>query len=181
MDPIKILEKYYDTTSDTYKILFPHLILVRDKALEIAKNIAHLHPDLKFIEEASMIHDIGIFRTNAPDIACHGDEPYIKHGVLGREILENEGFKVHALICERHVGVGLTKDEIIAQNLPLPQRDMIPQSIEEKIICIADKFFSKNPKKQGKIFTLDDIRAEVERYGEGPKNRLEEYIKLLKL
>ncbi len=181
MDPIKILKKYYDENSESYKILLAHLILVRDKALEIATSLPHLNPDMKFIEEASMIHDMGIFRTNAPDIACKGEEPYIKHGVIGREIIENEGFPVHALVCERHVGIGLSKDEIIAQKLPLPHRNMLPQSIEEKIICIADKFFSKNPKKQGKIFTLDDIRSEVERYGKGPLTRLEEFIKLLEL
>ena len=34
-----------------------------------------------------MLHDIGIFRCNAPDIDCHGDAGYICHGYLGAELM----------------------------------------------------------------------------------------------
>ena len=59
-----------------------------------------------------MLHDIGIFLTHAPQIGCHGDKPYICHGYLGRELLEKEGFPRHAIVCETHVGVGLTIADI---------------------------------------------------------------------
>ena len=90
MDPIKIIQKYYSIDSKTYQLLISHSEAVTKKALEIAKHVPHLHPDLKFIQEATMLHDIGIFLTDAPDLGCSGDKPYICHGYLGREILEKE-------------------------------------------------------------------------------------------
>ncbi len=145
MDPFTILRKYYQPDSRAYDILIRHSRQVARKALETATRVTHLNPDMAFIEEAAMTHDIGVFKTHAPDIGCNGSEPYIRHGVLGREILEKEGFPRHALVCERHIGVGITAAEIRQAGLPLPERNMLPISLEEQIICFADKFFSKNP------------------------------------
>src|SRR3990167_4819755 len=108
MDVIKLLEKYYRPDSKTYYLLVRHSRLVANKALEVAERVKELGPDLKFIEEAAMLHDIGIFMTHAPEIECFGKKPYICHGYLGRELLEKEGFPKHALVCERHVGVGIS-------------------------------------------------------------------------
>ena len=103
-----------------------------------------IEADLEFVREAAMLHDIGVIRCDAPAILCFGDLPYICHGIEGRRILENAGLPRHALVCERHTGSGLSVADIVSQNLPLPQRDMLPVSIEEKAICYADKFFSKS-------------------------------------
>lgn len=175
----EIIEKYYKENPKLKEILIEHSEKVKNKALEIAKNIPELNPNLKFIEEASLLHDIGIIKVASPNIGASGEDPYIKHGILGREILEKEGLNKHALVCERHVGIGLSKEEIIAQNLPLPHRNMLPESIEEKVITMADKFFSKNPNKSD--LTLKDIEIEVSKYGEGPLKRFKELKKLLKL
>ena len=96
------------------------------------------------MEEAAMLHDIGIFLTHAPSLGCNGPHPYLKHGHLGCKLLEKEGLPKHALVCERHVGVGITRKDVLDHKLPLPAKDMLPLSLEEKIICYADKFFSKN-------------------------------------
>ena len=45
---------------------------------------------------------------------CYGDKDYICHGYLGRALLEKEGLPAHALVCERHVGVGLSISDIRA-------------------------------------------------------------------
>src|SRR4030042_4859537 len=135
MDPLEIIEKYYDPESKAYYLVVHHSKMVTEKALRIAKRVQHLNPDLKLIEEAAMLHDIGIFLTNEPKLGCYGDRPYICHGYLGREILEKEGFPKHALVCERHIGIGLTAKDIKEKNLPLPRRDMMPLSVEEQIIC----------------------------------------------
>ena len=111
----EIIEKYYKENPKLKEILIEHSEKVKNKALEIAQNIPELHPDLKFIEEASMLHDIGIIKVASQNIGATGEDPYIKHGILGREILEKEGLKKHDLVCERHVGIGLRNDEIIAQ------------------------------------------------------------------
>ena len=91
-----------------------------------------------------MLHDIGIFMTRTPELGCHGKHPYICHGILGSDLLKKEGQPELALVCERHVGVGISKADIHRHRLQLPKRDMIPVSIEEQIVCYADKFFSKN-------------------------------------
>ena len=104
MDPIKIIEKYYSPSSETYKILVSHSYDVTDKALKIAQQHPELNADMQFIQEAAMLHDIGIFMTYAPDLYCDGDLPYICHGYLGSELLQKEGYPKHAMVCERHTG-----------------------------------------------------------------------------
>ncbi len=177
MDPLKIIQKYYQIDSKSYQFLVEHSKAVAKKAIEIAKKVPQLNPDLKFIEEASMLHDIGIFLTYAPEIGCFGEKPYICHGYLGREILEKEGFPKHALVCERHVGVGISIKDIEEQKLPMPKRDMLPISIEEQIICFADKFFSKSEEFLTKEKSLDKIRTELLKFGNDKTRIFDEWIK----
>lgn len=177
MDPLKIIKKYYQIDSESYKILVEHSVAVAKKAIEIANKAPHLKPDLKFIEEASMLHDIGIFLTDYPEIKCFGKEPYISHGYLGREILEKEGFPKHALVCERHVGVGISIKDIEEQKLPIPKRDMSPISIEEQIISFADKFFSKNEEFLSKEKSIDKIRNELLKFGDDKVKIFDEWAK----
>ncbi len=167
---IKVIEKYYKNNTKLHNLLLAHSKLVTKKAVKIGRR---LNADIKFIEEAAMLHDIGIFLTNAPDIYCFGKEPYIRHGYLGRLILEREGLPKHALVCERHIGLGITKEDVIKQNLPLPKRDMVPVSIEEKIICYADKFFSKGLTKEKSIH---EITEELKKFGKDKK--FLEWVKL---
>jgi uncharacterized protein len=144
MNPVELVGRYYAAESKSYRILLEHGRRVADKALAAAARVAHLGPDLDFIQSAAILHDIGMFLTDSPGLDCHGTEPYIRHGILGREILDALGHPRHGLVCERHVGVGISAEDIRRFNLPLPERDMRPVSLEEEIICYADKFFSKN-------------------------------------
>ncbi|WP_298631222.1 HD domain-containing protein [uncultured Porphyromonas sp.] len=144
LDVYAIIEKYYQKGSQAYEILTIHSECVAKKALEIAKRRKAWKLDKALIYEGAMLHDIGIFKCNAPSIGCMGDEPYIKHGVIGSNLLASEGLPKHAMICERHTGVGITLEMIIERELPLPHREMVPISLEEQIICFADCFFSKS-------------------------------------
>lgn len=132
VDPLKIISKYYVPYSEAWNILLAHSEVVAEKAKRIALRLPEQNPDIDFIVQASWLHDIGMIKTDAPGIGCTGQEPYIRHGLLGREMLEAEGLHRLALVCERHTGTGLTKEMIERQNLPLPHRDMIPVSLEEK-------------------------------------------------
>ncbi|MEW6067341.1 MAG: HD domain-containing protein [Nitrospirota bacterium] len=178
MYPLKVMCRYYDTDSTAYYFLVHHSRMVAEKALKIAERVKHLNPDIKFIEEASMLHDIGIFLTNEPRIGCYGHKPYICHGYLGREILEKEGYPLHALVCERHVGVGITAEEIGIKKLPLPKRDMLPLSIEEQIICFADKFFSKDSDFLLKEKPLERVRKGISKFGEDKLRKFDEWLKI---
>ena len=144
MLPLDIIHKYYKPGTRIYDIYISHVTDVTNKALKIAQKHPELAVDVNFIEEAGMLHDIGIFMTRAPRIACHGSSPYICHGYLGHDLLVEEGLPKHALVCERHTGTGLSLKTIIKRKLPIPHRDMRPVSLEEQIICFADKFYSKS-------------------------------------
>jgi uncharacterized protein len=164
MNPYDLLKKYF--AADALHIIATHSRLVADKALLIAKNCPTSHLlDIDFIEEAAMLHDIGVSQTDAPELGCHGTAPYICHGVLGRTILEHEGLPRHALVCERHIGVGLTVEDITDQKLPLPKRDMLPISPEEKIIACADLFYSKRADMLSIEKPLSLIRKELSKFG----------------
>lgn len=143
MNPYNIIEKYYTPGSDLYNILVKHSEAVRDKALSLARRHPELNLDLDFIAEAAMLHDIGILETDAPGIKCFGTHQYIEHGYLGAEMMRKEGYPRHALVCERHTGTGLKLTDIITRELPVPHRELCPVSLEEQLICYADKFFSK--------------------------------------
>ncbi len=162
MEPMQVIGKFYPPGSETHTILVNHSRQVAKKSLEIARNLAHLNLDLEFIEQAAMLHDIGIFLTASPAIGCTGDAPYICHGYLGRKLLDKEGLDpTYGLVAERHTGAGICLDTVIRHNLPLPRRNMVPKTLEEKIICCADKFFSKTPENRQKKRTVPDILEEL--------------------
>lgn len=159
-----IIYEYYPPGAPLTELLLDHGRRVRDKALAVAEKISAENPDLAFVAQAALLHDIGIYQTDAPTIHCHGDQPYVRHGIIGRQILEDLGLPRHALVCERHVGTGLTKEEIERRRLPLPPRDMTPQIIEEIIVCYADKFFSKS-NGNGEM-ALERVLRMLARYGQ---------------
>jgi uncharacterized protein len=183
MNPFPIIHKYYDPQSELYRILVTHSVLVTKKALDISVDFQARNPqseiDLAFIYEAAMLHDIGIYRCDAPEIFCAGSAPYVRHGVIGREILESEGLPRHALVCERHTGAGISREDVIRQGLPLPVRDYLPESLEEKIICFADKFYSKTPHKLFREKKLRKIHQKLGKFGPEAAARFEEWCRLL--
>lgn len=173
MDFNSIISHYYDTESELYHILYTHSRCVADMALEIVDAHPELQADRTFVEEAAMLHDIGVFRCNAPAIFCFGTEPYITHGIIGAELMRKEGFPKHALVCERHTGAGISIDDIMQQHLPLPLREFTPQSVEEKIICFADKFFSKTRLETRK--TVQQATDSLRKFGNGGVERFTQW------
>lgn len=165
IDYKSVLLKYYSKGSVLYEILYRHSEVVAGAAVLIARRNRHLNADEDFLYEAAMLHDIGIVMTDAPEIHCFGAYPYIAHGYLGREIIEREGFLRHALVAERHTGTGLTRDDVKNQNLPIPLRDYMPLSIEEKIICYADKFYSKSAENLAQPKVITKIEKSISKYG----------------
>lgn len=172
--------KFYPQEDELRTLLEIHSRMVAELSLKIAEAHPELNADKEFIYEAAMLHDIGIKDCNAPSIHCFGTQPYICHGVIGSDRLRKAGLPVHALVCERHTGSGLSKDEIIANNLPLPHREMLPVSIEEKIICYADKFFSKSGDPT-KIKSFDKVYDSLKRHGAKPLERFLQLHALLNI
>lgn len=160
----EILKKY-SNSQESFEIVLRHSLEVLTKSIEIV-NKKKLYDQVNFdlIISGAILHDIGAlgFMENKDK------KDYITHGIIGAEILEKERLVEEALIAKRHTGSGLSREDIIANEWPLPQEDFLPVSLEEKIICYADKFSSKTP---GKKDTLESIEKEFESYGEGSLKR----------
>ena len=172
-----ILNKYYEEGSALLDLLLTHSEMVARKALAVA-DAARLDVDRDFVYNAAMLHDIGIFRCDAPGIYCHGTEPYIRHGIIGAELMRQEGMEEYARICERHTGSGLTAKEIAETGMPLPPVDFLPETLEEKLICYADKFFSKSgdPKEEK---SLERVRRSMLKFGNDSLARFDALHSLL--
>jgi uncharacterized protein len=158
-----IIDRYYPEDDDLRRLLIKHSRQVADRCLEICKRHPELRIDREFVEEAAMLHDIGIRWCDAPGIYCHGTEPYLRHGQIGGKLLRDLGWERHARVAERHTGTGLTRQQIISQQLPLPPHDFVPEVIEEQVVCYADKFYSKShPDRE---LTVSQAAQSLEKFG----------------
>ena len=164
MKPEEIIHRYCEGNPALEDILLKHSSDVAKRALKIADKHPEFNIDKQFLYDAAMLHDIGIINVDAPSISCFGTEPYIKHGLLGGEILRKEGFPAHARVAERHTGTGLTRENILQQSLPLPPADYVPETLEEQIICYADKFYSKTRLEEEK--TYESALSSLRKFGE---------------
>ncbi len=116
------------------KNVVAHSKKVAKIALEIACELRRngFEVDVELVERAALLHDVGRSVT-------HG----LEHGYFGGRILRKEGEREKvARVVERHVLGGISREE--AELMGLPARDFIPETLEEKIVCYADKFSDNN-------------------------------------
>ncbi len=113
-----------------------HVKAVRDVSMEIAKKISanNFKVNLNLVEIGALLHDIGRSKTHE-----------INHGIVGANILEKKGLEELAPIARNHLGAGISKEE--AKKLGLPEKEFIPNSIEEKIITYGDNLIDGNEKQ----------------------------------
>ena len=159
-----LLDKYYPEDDDLRRLLLKHSRQVADRCLQIARQHPELGLDEQLLEEAAMLHDIGVRWCHAPSIFCNGEEHYIRHGLIGGRILREEGYPKHARVSERHTGTGITKEQIERQSLPLPLADYIPETLEEQVVCYADKFYSKS--KPDRQMTVEQTAQSLAKFGQ---------------
>ena len=193
MDYLALIHRYYPEDNALRRMLLHHSRQVCARALRIVERHPELGANCHLVEAGAMLHDIGIFLTDAPGIHCHGTAHYILHGSLGAQLLRNEAkqlkkeklqeeqlkaeqpqaiqlqeelhfYEALARICERHTGTGLTRQTIIERGLPDPQQDLLPETIEEQIICYADKFYSKSHLERER--TIPQTLQSLEKFGD---------------
>lgn len=177
MNAREIIDKYYPLDNELKAIYMTHACKVAELSLEMAHKHPELNLDLQFIEDAAMLHDLGIFLTDAPRIHCYGKAQYLCHGYLGAELLRSLGFERHARVCERHTGTGLTKEQIEANGWDLPLRDFLPETLEEQLICFADKFYSKT-KYLHSSRTLEQVIESMAKISDGSAEKVKEWANL---
>lgn len=182
MDYSKIINHFYPEDNELRRLLLVHSRAVADKALHICDRHPELNLNRDFVEAAAMLHDIGIMKCDAPGIFCHGTEPYIRHGIMGAEmlrLLEPSGaLEPFARVCQRHTGAGITRREVLEQGLPMPLPDddsepYMPETIEEQIVCYADKFFSKTKLDREK--TMEEVVRSLAKFGTGGVARFQQW------
>ena len=181
---LEIIESFYPEDTPFRQMLLKHSYQVCGKALELLDHpcARKLNADRETVVTGALLHDVGIGKCQAPDILCEGTEPYIAHGIIGAEMLRRlaaetgRDLECYARICERHTGTGLTASEIRRQNLPLPERDFLPETVEEKLICLADKFFSKSGDMKEK--SPDRICRSMQKFGPDTLARWHELCRL---
>ncbi len=164
MNGFEILRKYYPESSALRQLLLTHSCQVAKKALRIAWKHPELNLNTDFLLEAAMVHDIGIYLTDASGIYCTGSYPYLLHGYLGAKLMRMEGREDLARVCERHTGTGLYDEDIRRQQLPLPPGIYHPVTLEEQVVCYADKFFSKSHPERER--TIEQTARSLEKWGE---------------
>lgn len=181
---LNIIQFFYPNNTPLRRLLMLHSTQVRDTALRIMsdRRNAGYDIDMRLVSDGAMLHDIGIIKCKAPSIFCEGTEPYIAHGVIGAEMLREYGrqndlnLESYARICERHTGSGITAEEVRSQNLPIEARDYLPETLEEKLICLADKLWSKSSPEKEK--TVDEARRTLIKFGVDTIDRFDELCKL---
>jgi uncharacterized protein len=129
-------------------LVWNHSLCVRDIAIQLVENLSkkNIKINKELVEIGALVHDIGCY--GCYEFLRNNVEPYIKHGVRGYEILKQEGFDEEITrMAAIHLGVGLVKENVIANNLPLEHKDYIPITLEEELVAYADNFHSKSGPK----------------------------------
>jgi len=150
-----LLEKIADEHKPEWKDqILEHARIVRDVSLFLAGLFPNDNSiDLEIIELGAILHDVGRSRTRK----------VVEHGVKSGEIIREQGFpEPVARIGETHVGVGIADSE--ASALGLPRRNLIPETIEERIVCYADNLLYYLLEQD--LHELKDTETVVERFSE---------------
>jgi uncharacterized protein len=141
-EEILALHEKHAPTPGALGLVYEHCQIVCGIAEQLHA-FAGLDSDLGLVRAGCLLHDIGVYRLY-DDAGRLDHANYIRHGLLGYELLRAEGFP--DAICRFascHTGVGLTRDDVLRQELPLPPADYLAETAEERLVMYADKFHSK--------------------------------------
>ncbi|GAB2576753.1 hypothetical protein Aab01nite_12620 [Paractinoplanes abujensis] len=163
-DEIRALHERFAPAPAAFELVWTHCLIVRDLAASFPAPGAD--PDL--VRAGALLHDIGVYRLQP-------GEAYIRHGVLGHELLRSLGLpEPLARICSHHTGVGLTREDVLTQGLPLPPEDYLDESPSETVVMYADKFHSKTTPPR--FWTAESYAASIARFGPQKATRFADLV-----
>jgi len=172
LEEIEALHHKYAPSDAGFDLVFTHCKIVSEIAEQCITN-KHLTADAALIKVGCLLHDIGVYELLDKDGKERADLPYITHGIRGEVILKKEGFpEVIWRFGSHHTGVGLTKQDIIKQGLPLPLQDYEAETIEEEVVMYADKFHSKNTPPNFNTFA--HYKQTVSKFGQDKSDKFEQ-------
>ena len=160
---IRAVHERHAPSADAFGLVYPHCVIVCGIAEQLlARSDLGLDEDL--VRAGSLLHDIGVYRLY--DAAGRLDHSqYVRHGLLGQELLRGEGFpEAICRFASCHTGMGLSRDDVLSQGLPLPAGDYLAGSGEEQLVMYADEFHSKTDPPA--FVTADSYAAGLRRFGD---------------
>ena len=128
-------------------------------------------PNIVLSVAGALVHDVGAYKVSKDGFSF--DDSYLFHGLYGYLELHKAGFgEEMALFARNHTGSGITRREVIKENLLLPPQDYLPLTVEQKVVAYADCFHTKsNPPA---FVSFEEAEKRIARFGKGPKDRFEE-------
>ena len=163
-DEIRALHERHAPNPDVFDLVYTHCRIVCQIAEQVL--IRHGDPavDVGLVRAGCLLHDIGVYRLyDATGTLDHAN--YIRHGLLGHELLRHAGLpEAVCRFCSCHTGVGITRDDVARQWLPIPAGDYVAETEEERLVMYADKFHSKS--SPPRFVTAAAYTVAVRRFGE---------------
>jgi uncharacterized protein len=160
---IRALHERHAPTAEALENVYTHCVIVCGIAEQLHARSGH-GGDLALARAGCLLHDVGVYRLYGAD-GTLDHARYIRHGILGQELLRAEGLpEALCRFAAHHTGVGLSRDDVVRQELPLPPGDYLAQTPEESLVMYADKFHSKSTPPA--LLTGDAYAALVRRFGE---------------
>jgi uncharacterized protein len=162
-EEIRALHSRLAPTPEALDLVYTHCRIVCEVAEQLHLG-AGAGIDIGLVRAGSLLHDIGVYRLYGDDGRLdHAN--YLRHGLLGYELLGEEGFPEEIRrFASCHTGVGLSREDVIRQGLPLPPADYLAETGEETLVMYADKFHSKTTPPT--FVTARTYAASVRRFGE---------------
>lgn len=156
-----MLHEKHAPTPEAFDLVYTHCLIVCEVAEQLHSRAG---ADIDMVRAGSLLHDIGVYRLY-DDYGQLDHANYVRHGLLGHELLMEEGFSEGIRrFASRHTGVGLRREDVIRQELPLPPDDYLAETGEETLVMYADKFHSKTTPPT--FVTAEAYAASVRRFGE---------------
>jgi uncharacterized protein len=158
---IRALHERHAPSAEALELVYTHCEIVCRIAEQL---LPWPGADTALVRAGCLLHDIGVYRLyDEAGRLDHGS--YIRHGLLGHELLAVAGFPVE--ICRFascHTGVGITREDIAGQGLPLPLADYVAETRAEAIVMYADKFHTKASPPH--FLAPQSYAASVSRFGD---------------
>ncbi|SNY52769.1 HD domain-containing protein [Paractinoplanes atraurantiacus] len=165
---IRALHERYAPGPEAFELVYTHCLIVCEVAERLLRG-REGEFDVGLVRAGALLHDIGVYRLGA-------GESYLRHGVLGHELLAEAGLpEPLRRFCSCHTGVGITREDIERQGLPLPPGDYVPAGGEETLVMYADKFHSKTAPPV--FVSAATYRASVGKFGAGKAERFDELVR----
>jgi len=162
-EEIRSLHAEHAPNAGAFDSVYTHCQIVCEIAEQLHDR-SGIGGDIDLVRAGCLLHDIGVYRLYGADgVLDHAN--YIRHGILGQGLLREAGYPEE--ICRfaaHHTGVGLSRDDVLRQELPLPPGDYLAESEEERLVMYADKFHSKSAPPR--FLTADAYAARVRRFGD---------------